>query len=81
LETDSQYRGWCIKDGKPEEGYYLCKNLCGIVTVLRDMGELKFGDEREPESYDPANRAAKERLKRTMVPEVAGGKRPDDFLL
>lgn len=61
VESDRQFRGWCIEDksgiGRPQNGFPLCRALCTVV------GDLKEHKEIDPPAPLPAYSAQKMALR------------------
>jgi predicted phage terminase large subunit-like protein len=55
IEVDKQMREWTYRDGsqtKPQEGFPMCKALCGVVGDLRVMRELIIPEPPPAYSYE-----------------------------
>jgi phage terminase large subunit-like protein len=62
IESDRQFKEWGLDAGRPDEGYPLCRALCGVVTELREHWEL--AEPEELKAYSKKKQAIREKLKR-----------------
>lgn len=81
VETDTQYRTWSIKNGRPEDGYPFCRNLCGVVSVLRERGELREAPKATLPTYTAKTGGAKEATSLFRESPTVSKKREYDYLI
>ena len=60
-ETDRQYSEWAIEHDQPVKGYPLCRALCGLISDLKESGELE--EKKEPKSYSAEKVKIRDKLR------------------